>query len=257
MNKIVEKINNDKKLTLKELSKFRAFLSEKHISYDLFDFQELRMGNFIKIKDRNKFNFIFDKYLQKKSINNKRVLSANIGNSHNSKCSQGILIYKEKNNDEYNNTFIFLPDKNKIISKEYALIIENLETFLDDKFISSLQNIPDLNNIQIIFGSGNEITNSYYKDYLKQFKGVFCLFDWDKQGFSFFRNLVSNHVIAHWYVENIFFDKAKNMKTVRKELSRKELSDILSQPQSSDSNFNRTIQFIRDYKITIEQEIFQ
>ena len=262
MNNILNKIKGKKGLTKKEYQKLISFLEKDNEIKEIIEINQKSKYYFIYIKDKKTFNNAFEEIVRvEKDLKNKdftgRMVEALKGNSHKSKCSKNILMIKQK--DEDDGRFVLLPNDKSSPKKENVLIIENMETFIDNDFINKLK-IMKNKNIEIIWGAGNYITSKDFREYLKKYKTVYALFDWDYEGLSFYFNLKRNQINVKWYVEDFFFelDKYKKIKLdiyENKQLKKEELSKFLTLKE--DEETKRTVNYIIKNKIKVEQEIFQ
>lgn len=115
------------------------------------------------------------------------------GNSHAAGVSESILIFRS----EYH------PHPTVAITEQgewtfprplgpIGVIVENLENFLrfheTIAFIDSI--LPfELDKFELIYGSGNQISNSLNVPVLKRFDAIYCLFDVDVGGMRMFKTL--------------------------------------------------------------------
>lgn len=252
MDKLIEKIINEKKLTQNEIFKFEKKINSLNIPNDFYEKIKNRTGNYILIKDWDIFNYYFKFNVKENQSENKRINEANKGNSHKKKCSQSLLNYKIINKSgETISTYEILPNKKNPALKK-ALIIENLETFIDNHFIYKI--LPDFYDHQIILGNGNYIMSNNFTDYLKEFNEIKCLFDWDIYGIRMFKNIYSKNKNSVWYTVDFFYALAEEIR-LRKNIG--DFNEIKKLKNDRNKELNKTIDFLIEHQITIEQEIFQ
>lgn len=205
---------------------------------------------FYEIKDKEKHNEFF-KDLKDETLSN-REMAAAVGDSHKAKCSKGLLQLRECN-DNVVGLSIELPNKDLKPSSEIAIIIENLETFTNREFIKKLS-IKNLESANIIFGSGAEINNSYFKEYLSHYKIIYCLFDWDEKGFSFYNSLKGNGQNVIWHTEERFFN-VKPKKTKEMLLSDNQINNLREKYRNV-FGVRKSLNFITERGSRVEQELF-
>jgi hypothetical protein len=125
-----------------------------------------------------------------------RVSAAQAGDSHKHPVSQAmIVLWSAKNN----HPIVVLNDTDKInspvILSKRLLIIENQENFIQKQrtlhFLQ--QQFSDFNaeNLDIVLGSGNAISNKLNKAFFNHYEQIDCLLDLDIGGLEIFKNLVN------------------------------------------------------------------
>ncbi|TYK66910.1 hypothetical protein [Colwellia echini] len=154
----------------------------------------------LAVIDQISFKQLFD--TSKPSHN--RVDAATKGNSHTHKTSMSyLLVYPDVFNCLVQSDVInpqppkvVVCDKKKCSMsfkpQKRLIIIENQETFFRyQAFILRLRNdITDNNkSVDIAFGSGNSVTNSFNSMYFNQYDEVLCCFDYDLGGLTMFASL--------------------------------------------------------------------
>lgn len=115
------------------------------------------------------------------------------GNSHAVGVSESILIFRS---EYYPHPTVAITDQGEWVVPRLlgpiGVIVENLENFLrfheTIAFIGSI--LPfDFNEFELIYGSGNQVTNSLNAPVLKRFDVIYCLFDVDVGGMRMFKTL--------------------------------------------------------------------
>lgn len=124
-----------------------------------------------------------------------RIEATKKGNSHRAKTSGGILnVYPA--GQSFPQTVICSGNvyQSEFIPTTQALIIENIELFL--RLEETLMFIEEccsgsftLENMDIVFGSGNAIASSHNRAFLSVYQELFCLFDIDQGGLEAHKNL--------------------------------------------------------------------
>ncbi|NIC38682.1 hypothetical protein HBJ58_18590 [Halomonas desiderata] len=123
-----------------------------------------------------------------------RAHAAFLGNSHSSRVSSAMVVVRRLS---HRHPLVALCDGKLIEFQtsfgEQALIVENLENFLALDETLSLLPLCGLDNswrkADILFGSGNGITNELLQPLLRQYLEIGCLFDPDFGGLRMFDTL--------------------------------------------------------------------
>lgn len=249
MKNIIEKIiayKPTKKKHLEEIEKY-CLLNNFNIN-DFFLIEQIKDNILITITDRKLFDQVFNIYLNENE--NERIQSALEGDSHQVRCTKGIMVYKKDINSVPE---VLITPINKMQSKK-LIIIENLETFLDDDFLSSL-NITDLEEYYIVYGEGKNILNKKHETMFNNLDEIICLFDWDYDGLLMFRSLYEKNKNCKWYTEEYFYEYlSKVVRTDRNSLSRKDTSAL--KKMVNEQTIKPIIAMINAGK-KMEQEVFQ
>jgi 5S rRNA maturation endonuclease (ribonuclease M5) len=248
MKRILKKINDNILLNPKENKKIREFMNENKKT--IFDIERTSDNKYsYSLKNNDLYNEVFRSYIDETL--SKRESAALQGNSHLSKCTKGLLLMREDNLNS-SGVFFELPNKTFSPNKKIAIIIENLETFINKEFIESLK-INNINDCNVIFGSGGVIQNDYFYNFLNQYETVYCLFDWDYYGLSFYKTLFDNNINVIWHCENRFISSFEA--TNKKDLSRGQVNELINKYKYL-PYLEETLETIKKYKSTQEQEIF-
>ena len=161
---------------------------------------------------------------------------------------------------------IFVIEENGIITHNVdslfnsCILIENQDNFFEYKTIlEKLKHYNlDFNQLDIIFGDGNSITDSKFHSFLKKYKNIYTFFDLDKTGFEMYFNIKKNinFNTQMLYVKNIekYFQISKNR--FQHKIS---FSDFLKYKDNGLVNSSDEIVLdlmLNKYNIGLEQEIF-
>jgi hypothetical protein len=248
MKRILNKIENNISLTPKENKKISDFMNKnKTIIFDIERTSENKYN--YSLKNETIYNQVFRSYIDESL--SKRECAALQGNSHLVKCTKGLLLIREDNLNS-NGVFFELPNENFSPNKKTAIIVENLETFIKKEFIESLK-INNIKDCNIIFGSGGVIQNTYFYDFLSQYEKIYCLFDWDYYGLSFYKTLFDNNINVIWHCEKSFINSFQI--TNKNNLSRGDVNELINKYKHL-PYLKETLETIKKYQSTQEQEIF-
>jgi hypothetical protein len=126
-----------------------------------------------------------------------RVEATTQGDSHKVNTSTSYLLaYHEKITSIHPETVVINSDgaNCKFKQKTHVIIVENLELFFAREVLLDKMNLVfGLNlsfiNTDLIYGSGNQVTNKLNKEFLSQYESTLCFFDYDLGGLKIFKAL--------------------------------------------------------------------
>ena len=175
------------------------------------------------------------------------------GKSHSFRVDGSMLTCRKMNS----HPFVVLFDNRQGFTSpqklgDNILIVENLQLFLHE--LSTLSflvrhcqfDTKYLQNLDIVWGDGNCITNSLHHRFLEQYHNVFCLFDIDLGGITIAKNLLNSGIskpISFLYPSKIeerlaLVPKIQDNKTVQEVLklcagepALKNIANIIKQNQ--------------------------
>lgn len=218
-------------------------------------------SNIIIKKINNKNDFILQQLLKDKIKDETRINYSLFTNTHKINCSVSLITYFH---NEFLKTVILNQNKQKFEQNQYCLIIENLELFVNFKYIfennliKNFKNL-DITTMDIIYGKGFDITNKLNIDFLNLYSKIFCFFDLDKAGFDMLINLKKNIPnIENCYINNIetYFQKLKSNIVFSKNNQNINIFNYINKnKQYLNDNDIYILNLIDKYGI-LEQEIF-
>lgn len=206
----------------------------------------------------------FEKIMQlARPINkNSRATASLMGNTHQTSVN-GALLIAVTHQTEMPYVHIFMNDHPlSQPKKQHAIIIENLECFLNFRdtyrFMNQSCGIQhDMNEIEFIYAAGNSISNQNIIPYLKEFKGdILCLLDIDIGGLQIYKNLLNNGLSidnTHFVIPN---DIVQRLKISKRRALNSELNKLNRFLKISDQ-IDHLIGLIHYYQTTIEQESYR
>lgn len=123
-----------------------------------------------------------------------RIDGASLGNSHNARVSGAMLTLRSR---QQRHPQVILVEGNNVhvptATARYAVIVENLENFLAlDATLSLFPSCglsPQWQDADVLFGSGNSVTNRLLTPVFQRYQEVGCLFDPDPGGIRMFDTL--------------------------------------------------------------------
>ena len=214
----------------------------------------------VDIIDHNAFNAILQRIqpIDKSS----RAAASVTGDTHQTNVNGALLVaVTEQSKSPYVHVFM----KNALLphpKKQHAIIIENLECFLNFKeiylFMKNHCQMPyNMKDIEFIYAAGNSISNQAITPYLKEFKGdVFCLFDIDIGGLQIYKNLLKSGLSirnTHFVIPN---DIEQRLKKSRRETRKSEINKLNNFLNIS-KQIDQLIRLMHYYQTTIEQESYR
>ncbi|EMM5786911.1 Wadjet anti-phage system protein JetD domain-containing protein [Pseudomonas aeruginosa] len=124
-----------------------------------------------------------------------RVGAAIDGNSHRARVSESLLMFRSA---QHRHPVVAVTETGAWVLPRHfgkvGVIVENLESFLQvDETLSFVAGIlaGATGEIELIFGSGNQVTNRLNARILSQFDELYCLFDVDMGGLRMFASLTA------------------------------------------------------------------
>lgn len=206
----------------------------------------------LTIKDEEAFNNTFSKFMVENS--DVKVEAALHGDSKTAKSEKSLLIWKEHHSST-NSVGIEFNKSNydfHTLKKDKLIIIENLNNFLNIE--SNFDNDICLHEYNFVWGSGNNITNKHFVEFLNEYKEIVCLFDIDLGGLKFYKSLEKQ------VKTNLQFYFTPKMEKMVKEFGKPiSMSDYetLMKHYTKTNGLEYIVSFIKETKKFAEQEIFQ
>jgi hypothetical protein len=128
---------------------------------------------------------------------NNRVEATELGDSHKVNTSTSYLLaYHENSNSIHPDTIVINIDgiNCKFKQKQHVIIVENSELFFAREIMLEKINLIfglklSLKNTDLLYGSGNQVTNKLNKEFLSQYESTLCFFDYDLGGLKIFKAL--------------------------------------------------------------------
>ena len=146
-----------------------------------------------------------------------RVEATTKGNSHKVNTSTSYLLaYHEKSTSIHPEVVIINKEGTHcdFTPKTQVIIVENAELFFAKDVLLDKINIVfglnlSLENTDLLYGSGNQVSNKLNKAFLNQYESTLCFFDYDLGGLKIFRAL-----------KNMLGEKAKFLEPSAKNLKK-------------------------------------
>lgn len=136
----------------------------------------------VNIINEDEFNKLFQKYNTVNAFKNRKE-AAPTGRTHSLKVSGTTFSVRQGLNHPYT---VIVRDNGEVVantdSRNKLLIVENEENFINisstHEFLKKHANI-DIEDMDVMFGSGNRAANSYLSKYYSGYEKVFCFFDFE------------------------------------------------------------------------------
>ncbi|UZE97232.1 hypothetical protein [Alkalimarinus alittae] len=180
-------------------------------------------------------------------------------NSHSVKVNGSFLIIRKGVSDP--KIIVFDGDGN--LTKDYAradtaLLIENRQNFLNIsetlEFLADNSNVDFGLDIDVIFTSGNEVSNSLHSSFLRQYKELFLFLDLDLGGLQIAANIM---VLTDNYQHQFIVpdDIEKRLERVQTTASPEHIDKVIEIGVKFDA-LAPFARLIKKHRKTIEQESF-
>jgi len=215
----------------------------------------LNTSNFLKF-----INILEDEANKKNNLTDREDAASKNIHTHNVNVSHSFLLVRNFN--ELNNTKTIFIDKDKVLtehnSKRICLVVENLEVFCKLETLSCRLNVQ-LNNVDIIYGSGKSVNNKLNTKFFSLYNTVLCFFDIDKSGFDMYFSLKNSLKDIHTRVENIFVSEIEKYFSVSNPLPSGFENIVDYKKKNNDLLFHMdeyVLDLMRKYETGIEQEMF-
>lgn len=206
----------------------------------------------LTIKDQALFDSTFSRFFA--SNDDVKVKAALRGDSKTAKSNKSLLIWKE-HHSSVNSVGIEFHESNydfHTLKKDKLIIIENLNNFLNIE--TNFDSDIDLNEYNFVWGSGNNITNQHFVEFLNEYKDIVCLFDIDLGGLKFYKSL-KNQINTN--IQFYFTPKMEKMaKEFGKPISMNDYETLMKHYAKTEG-LEHIVSFIKETKKFAEQEIFQ
>jgi len=122
-----------------------------------------------------------------------RVSAAYQNSSHSHKVNGSYLLLRRLSQHPSIVLFDSSGINTEYCQSKTAIIVENRELFIHAdktfKVASTMMSIPTYPAMDMVFGAGNEISNSLHKDFLSKYEKLYLCFDCDFGGLSTAKNL--------------------------------------------------------------------
>ncbi|WP_267530447.1 hypothetical protein [Acinetobacter oleivorans] len=261
LSNLIRKVQLHENVNLDELRAEISKLSLKNHYFELNDIQAVKneRGPLYQVTYFNP-DLLNEILLLISSAGNDRKSAANQNMSHNHKVDGSFLLIRHAQSHPQVVTMdvtgeFFSPTKQSRI----AIVVENRQIFLFanrfKEFLIKHTHVPVDETTDFIFGSGNELPNSYHAKFLQSYDHLYLCLDMDLGGLMTANNLMSK--LKH---SNITFVQPHDIKDRLKAVRTKRKHDYLLGISSFISIANPALkpfaQLIRSMGCTLEQESF-
>ncbi|MEZ2604113.1 hypothetical protein [Kluyvera intermedia] len=184
------------------------------------------------------------------------------GNSHATSVDGALLIAYDSTSAEPYNYVLRRFSRIPCPPKKHAMIIENLECFLDFKSVYQFAVkhcgvVYPEEDIEFLWAAGNGISNRLVIPYLQLFSGsVLCVLDVDSGGIQIYANLLAGGLAAQTTRYLIPDDLGERLHRSRRKISSEDL-DALSRLYGLSHQVDNIISVLRHYRTTVEQESYR
>ena len=226
--------------------------------HDCFSAELVKPNKYrVRIEDEASFESLYARF-GKISLEN-RTNAALAGDSHRKKVSGSFLLLRNWKNPKpaavwFEADTFYSPAE----QSRYALLVENLENYIaTDQMVTFLKKcgvVVDVEQIDIIYASGNQITNRLHRPFLKNYQAIYCLFDVDLGALKTYQalcNMLSDTELHFVYPVNI----AIRLKESERGMTADERAELLKYVGHS-VEVDQLIHHMRDTGNKLEQETY-
>lgn len=211
----------------------------------------------VEILDEENFNQLFERFSG--STTSDREHAALYGDSHRAPVSGSYLLLRKESLPHpivvwFEGETFSCPTP----QSQTAILIENLENYIAIDLLPDLLKMcgisVEMNQTDVIYGSGNQITNQLHQPFLKNYKHVFCLFDIDPGALKMYQSLkkmLPAVDLQFSYPKDIIH----RLNTSERKMSVAERADLLTYTGIS-PEIDELIQFMRKSGSKLEQETY-
>ena len=263
LKRFVDSIDNAKPVNLRRLQKTIEQLSLTH-RYNPTDIDASRTAkpDYYLIKSVNE-DLMSELRRLVAGLDEDRISGALQNRSHDHKVDGSILLIRKS--VEYPAVILFDTYGNYQHTCQHthhpakqALLIENRQLFIHIErtltFLYQHCGLPKDNELDIIFGAGNEISNSLHKKLLSKYDTLYMLFDFDLGGLTIAKNLYNlsmNNSKVFLYPSDI----QKRLAGVVEKFGNEELGKVITIGQDCPP-LKPICEIIRNHMKFIEQESY-
>lgn len=211
----------------------------------------------VHIVDEVGFNELYERFFS--DAINSRTAAALAGNSHRTKVSGSYLLLRRSQHTQpvvvwFEGGSFHCP----VVQSRIAILVENLENYISIDQLPILLNrcgiSIDINQADIIYASGNRVTNKLHQPFLQQYKQIFCLFDVDLGALKMYQSLhllLSSTELRFLYP----LDIVKRLNVSERRMSATERANLLRY-QGLSTDLDQLIRFMRNSGTKLEQETY-
>lgn len=211
----------------------------------------------VYIEDDASFQSLYTRFA--KSSLESRTSAALSGDSHRAKVSGSFLLIRNLQTPQplivwFEGDVFYCP----VAPSECALLVENLENYIATDQMVSFLNACGIavasDQIDVIYASGNQITNQLHRPFLKGYKQILCLFDVDLGALKMYQALcqmLPDTELRFVYPKDI----TRRLKDSERRMSASERAELLRYTGRS-SELDFLIQNMRATGNKLEQETY-
>jgi len=211
----------------------------------------------VHIEDEFSFQTLYTRFTEN-SLES-RTSAAKAGDSHRTKVSGSFLLLRNQQNLQpvavwFEADTFYCP----VEQSRYALLVENLENYIATEqmvaFLNQCGVVVDVNQVDVIYASGNQITNRLHRPFLQSYQTIFCLFDVDLGALKMYQalcNMLSDTEICFVYPEDI----SQRLKESERQMPVDERAELLKYVGHS-AALDQLIQHMRETGNKLEQETY-
>lgn len=211
----------------------------------------------VQIMDEACFSGLCERFVGRSA--DSRVSAALNGDSHRTKVSGSYLLLRNK---KHPHPVVVWFEGGKFVcpipQSRTAILIENLENYivLDQLlvFLNRCGVSVDITNVDVIYASGNQVTNTLHQPFLKEYEQLLCMFDIDLGALKMYHSLcqlLPGADLSFVYPTDI----EKLLRASDRRMDASERADLLNYRDIT-PELDLLIQLMRDNGTKLEQETY-
>ncbi len=211
----------------------------------------------VQILDKACFSDLCERFAGRSA--DSRVAAALNGDSHRTRVSGSYLLLRNKKHPQ---PVVVWFEGGKFVcpipQSRTAILIENLENYIVFDQLSVFLNLcgvtVDITNVDVIYASGNQVTNKLHQPFLEEYEQLLCLFDIDLGALKMYQSLCQ--LLPE--VDLIFVypkDIVERLRASDRRMDASERADLLNYRDIT-PELDLLIQLMRDNGTKLEQETY-
>lgn len=211
----------------------------------------------VRIRDEIAFNELCVRF--DNGVVGSRQQAALYGDSHRIKVSGSYLLLRHIQQPQpvvvwFEGDQVHCP----VVQSRAALLIENLENYIALNQVKALLDqcgiAADIHQLDIIYASGNRVTNKLHQPFFREYEQILCLFDVDVGALKMYQSLCQ--LLPDVELNFIYpQDVAARLAASERRMSSKERADLLNY-QGISAELDQLIQWMRYSGTKLEQEAY-
>jgi hypothetical protein len=211
----------------------------------------------VQILDIEYFDSLLNRFSENSTVNRKS--AALSGDSHRARVGGSFLLLRNQRTPQP--VVVWFEDYSyhcPVEPSRYVLLVENLENYIAAEqmvlFLNQNGWVIGSEQVDVIYASGNQITNQLHRQFLEGYKQIYCLFDVDLGALKMYKALcqmLTDKTINFVYPKDV----VQRLHKSERNMSTSERADLLNYVGLS-VELDELIVHMRDSGNKLEQEIY-